>query len=130
MGCLREWHSAWAPRSSTYFASDPPDQVLSAHAVVEGIAWTEPSCIFAESGRHFPARNCGRRNGPRYINSAGADSNLGGGSVRGSGGDDPIEIHQVVFPSCDLEAAEASCSVLLQMEDVAVCRQRVVADLV
>src|SRR5215468_1500367 len=62
--------------------------------------------------------------------STGTDSNLGGRSVRGIGGDDPIKVHQVVFPSCDLEAAEARRSVLLQIEDVAVCRQRIVADLV
>src|SRR5215212_10450832 len=45
-------------------------------------------------------------------------------------GSDAIDIHQLVLPTGDLEIAEALGSAFLQIENVAIGRQRIVADLV
>src|SRR5215212_4938744 len=45
-------------------------------------------------------------------------------------GSDAIDVHQLVLPTGDLEVAEALGSAFLQIENVAVGRQRIVTDFV
>src|SRR6185312_3756580 len=87
---------------------------------------TGTNCFDARRWRSRIRSEVGGRCERKYCMSR----SLRGRSIDGAGRDDSVDVHELLLPAGDFEAAEALGSALLQIKDVAVCWQRIVTDLI